>query len=180
MSVKRWIRRSYHRQRRASWTVGVPQGKRGQVADFHITRRNTDIPEVIAHSFSTPTSTHSPATPKSATSLTDITEEETSSLKFKFPYSVKRRATLATMSKSRSNPNTNSLMTPPIQNGHIRTRHLSTGSSNQSDDPEFSITDKNISTSNFFDYDEDANDLYVASPEEHIHNMRLKEKIKGK
>ena len=64
-------------------------------------------------------------------------------------------------------------------NGHVRTRHLSTGSSNQSDDPDISVADI-TTTSNFFDFDENADDLYLAPPEEYIHNMRIREKIRGR
>ena len=66
-----------------------------------------------------------------------------------------------------------------VTNGHMsRVRHLSTGSSVPSDEAELSISD--IATaSNFFDFDENADDLYVAAPEEHVHNLRMEEKRKA-
>ena len=175
------MRRSLQRQRRASWTIGVTP-KRRQVADFQLGRRNTGIPETLTQSFSTPPS-HTPTTPKSASSLTDIDEGgPPAEQRFKFPN--KRRATVGAvvMSKSRSSPGVPSTLSPVpngAPNGHLRTRHLSTGSSNQSDDPELSIGDITAS-SNFFDFDENADDLYMAPPEEYIHNMRIKEKIRGR
>ena len=179
MSFRRWVRRSLQRQRRASWTVGVTP-KRRQVADFQFGRRYTGIPEGTAESFTTPPS-HSPLTPKSTSSLTEVCEEGPGATKFKFP--TKRRATVSIMSKrSRSAlglSNGNSPVPNGTPNGHTRTRHLSTGSSNQSDDPELSIAEITAS-SNFFDFDENADDLYLAPPEEHIYNLRMKEKTRGR
>ena len=70
-------------------------------------------------------------------------------------------------------------------NGHVsplavRTRHFSTGSSNHSDDPEQSIISDITAASNFFDFDENADDLYLAAPEEHVHKLRKEEKKRGR
>ena len=56
-----------------------------------------------------------------------------------------------------------------------RTRHFSSGSSYYSDDPEMSISE-DAATSNFFDFDENADDIYLAPPEEHVHKLRMEEK----
>jgi hypothetical protein len=59
-----------------------------------------------------------------------------------------------------------------------RIRHLSTGSSNHSEDPDQSISDITAAT-NFFDFDENADDLYLAAPEEHVHKLQKEEKKRG-
>ena len=56
-----------------------------------------------------------------------------------------------------------------------RTRHFSSGSSYYSDDPEMSISE-DAATSNFFDFDENADDIYLAPPEEYVHKLRIEEK----
>lgn len=68
-------------------------------------------------------------------------------------------------------------------NGHIspqRFRHFSTGSSIHSDDPEASISDTAASSTNFFDFDENSDDIYLVQPEEHVNNMRKEQKKKGR
>lgn len=183
MSRKRWLFRSLRKQRRASLPVGGPLG-----GDPRLTRRNTTIaattptatPPSVTPSLSPLSS--SPKTPQSSSSLTDVT-------KFKFP-TRHRRYTAPVMSgrtvtktgmgisNGHSNkgapPGTNGVGCTP--NGQIsRVRHLSTGSSVPSDEAETSISDI-AAASNFFDFNEDEDDLYVATPEEHIHNMRMEEK----
>jgi hypothetical protein len=155
--------------------------RKGQVADSHLSHRSTGIQETALKSFATPPPSCSPATPKSTTSLTDIGTSEPLPTRFKFPQRH-RHATVSVMSKMSKSAlgltSTGSPLANGVSNGHsgpvVRTRHLSTGSSNQSDD--ISITD---STTNFFDFDENADDLYLIAPEEHIHNRRKIEKTRG-
>ena len=201
MGVKRRLRRAFSFQRRASCpTVGggivQPLRIKHQVGDSqlvthsHLIRRNTTGQPLLTQSFTTPPS-NSPHTPKSASSLTNIVEGEPSGgpTKFKFPPHHRRRFTVSggmsvrstksalamsngSLNKASPGPTSNGLTV----NGHTRTRHLSTGSSNQSDDPEMSISDITTAT-NFFDFDENADDLYLALPEEHIFHLRQQEKM---
>ena len=83
------------------------------------------------------------------------------------------------------NKGASSVSSAGTPNGHVsplavRTRHFSTGSSNHSDDPEQSIISDITTASNFFDFDENADDLYLAAPEEHVHKLRKEEKKRGR
>lgn len=194
MSVKLRLRRTFSFQRRASCpSVGVVPIRKQQVGDSQLLQRNTTGQATPVQSFATPPS-YSPLSPNSSNSLTDIDETGSSGpVKFKFPpppiAQHRRRFTISGMSvrsaKSAlalSNGSLNkvsaNLGSNGTANGHLgtpRIRHLSTGSSNQSDDPEMSISDITTAT-NFFDFDENADDHYLATPEEHIFHLRQQEK----
>ena len=69
-----------------------------------------------------------------------------------------------------------------VGNGHAssgkdkdRARHCSSGSSYISDEAEMATIDETVNA-NFFDFDEDADDIYLAPPEDYLQKMRKEEK----
>ena len=93
------------------------------------------------------------------------------------------------MKKANTSP-ANGLRGLSPMNGHLptaqkeRVRHTSnSSSSNTSEDPEMSLTEDHTTaanTSNFFDFDENADDIYLAQPDEHVQRMRKEEKNRSR
>lgn len=93
------------------------------------------------------------------------------------------------MKKAHTSPANGLRGISPI-NGHApgaqkdKVRHMSTSSSSYtSEDPETSLAEDTTTaanTSNFFDFDENADDIYLAQPDEHVQKMRKEEKNRSR
>ena len=175
MSVKRRIK---NRDIQRTWSL------QGDPSQRRVKRRNTTIPEAVPQPsplFDTPP--YSPKTPPS----------EGPDLGPRFNFFHKRRASvpasmlagrpgstksalgLGVSSGSLNRTGTNGKGFPNGRSSPQRSRHLSTGSSVHSDEHETSLSTAASST-NFFDFDENSDDIYLVQPEEHVNNMRKEHK----
>lgn len=175
MSVKRRLK---NREIQRTWSLD-PSKRR-------VTRRNTTIPEAVPQAISIleDTPPYSPNTPLS----------EGPDLGPRFNFFHKRRASVPASMLAGRPGSTKSTLGVGLSSGSLnsrtgtsgrgvpngrfspqRSRHLSTGSSVHSDEPEASLSTAASST-NFFDFDENSDDIYLVQPEEHVNNMRKEHK----
>lgn len=175
MSVKRRLK---NRDIQRTWSLVEPSKRR-------VTRRNTTIPEAPSPALSVlqDTPPYSPKTPPSdgpdlGPRFNFFHKRRASvpaSMLAGRPGSVKSGLGVGLSSGSLNRAGTSGKGTP---NGRIspqRSRHMSTGSSVHSDEPETSLSTAASST-NFFDFDENSDDIYLVQPEEHVNNMRKEHK----